>query len=280
MFYSDLSEQNFEKLSKIIHDTWGVKMPPSKKGMLQTRLAKRLRSLNFDTFDQYCQYLFSPEGARNEQIHLIDVVTTNKTDFFREPESFNYLVQKILPELVIDHGIGLRKKLMVWSAGCSTGEEPYTLAMVLSEFAHRCPGFAFDYSILATDISISVLEKAKAAIYKQELTEPIPPDMKRKYLLQSKDRSKKLARVVPELRAQVQFRCLNLMDEFKMREWMDIIFCRNVIIYFERDTQAELFLRFCEKLAPGGYLFLGHSESLNGLSLPLTPVVPTIYRKI
>ncbi len=279
MYGANLSDQDFDVLSDFIHSTWGLKMPRTKKVMLETRLAKRLSSLNLDTFQQYCDYLFSPQGIENEGIHMIDVVTTNKTEFFREPETFSYLVKHILPEMVLDRGIGVRKKLRVWSAGCSTGQEPYTLAMILNEFARKCPGLKFDFSILATDISLSVLEEAKTAIYKTDLTAPIPEEMKRKYLLRSKDRQKKLVRIAPELRDRVRFRCLNLMEEFQMREQMHMIFCRNVVIYFDRKTQEKLFQRFCDKLSPGGYVLTGHSETLSGLSLPLTMVASTVYRK-
>ena len=141
----------FRRLSEFIHASCGIKLPPAKKTMLEGRLRKRLRALGMTSFDRYCEYLFSSQGLRSEYIHMIDAVTTNKTDFFREPDHFDYLSQSVLPELVGLHGLGVRKTLNVWSAGCSTGEEPYTLAMVLSEFAEECPGFHF--SILATDIS-------------------------------------------------------------------------------------------------------------------------------
>jgi len=168
---------------------------------------------------------------------------------------------------------------MVWSAGCSSGEEPYTLAMVLSEFAAGCADF--DYRILATDICTQVLEKAQMAVYPEERIAPVPPLLKRKYLLRGKDTSSGLVRVVPELREKVRFCHLNLMaGDFGMRQPMDIIFCRNVIIYFDRPTQERLLNRLCAHLSPGGYLFMGHSETLSGLDVPLTSVYPTVYRKV
>ena len=180
-FKAALSEKDFKRLSKFIHSECGIKMPDSKKTMLESRLQKRLRRLRLTSFTEYCDYLFSPQGIENELVHMIDVVTTNKTDFFREPGHFDYLAQKALPELIALHGAGIRKNLMVWSAGCSTGEEPYTLAIVLSEFTERCPGFKFRYLILATDISTEVLEKAKHGIYEHERVDPLPPGMKKKY---------------------------------------------------------------------------------------------------
>ncbi|MBE0617407.1 MAG: methyltransferase domain-containing protein, partial [Proteobacteria bacterium] len=201
---------------------------------------------------------------------------TNKTDFFREPQHFEYLVRAALPELVRT-GAGLRRPVAVWSAGCSTGEEPYTLAMVLAEVAESLPGVR--YLILATDISTAVLHKAQQAVYEEERILPVAAPLRKKYLLRSRDRTRSLVRVAPELRQHVRFRMLNFMDgSFGLRESMDVIFCRNVMIYFDRETQEALLNRFCRHLAPGGYVFLGHSETINGLQVPLTQVAPTIYR--
>ena len=199
---------------------------------------------------------------------MINQVTTNKTDFFREPAHFDYLIGKTLPELTRS-----RKTVTIWSAGCSSGEEPYTLAMVVKEFG--C-GFL----ILATDISTKVLDKAKLAVYDDEQVSPIPDPFKKKYLLKSKDPKKNLYRVTPELRERVRFRRLNFMDgDFGFREPIDIIFCRNVIIYFDKPTQERLLNRFCEQLAQDGYVFMGHSEALLGMDVPLMAVAPTIYRR-
>ncbi len=280
-FTTSLSEQDFRRLSEFIQSECGIKMPQSKKVMLQSRLQKRIRYLGMNSLEDYCNYLFSPNGTENELVHMIDVVTTNKTDFYREPRHFEYLVQNALPELISKGSAGIGKDLMVWSAGCSTGEEPYTLAMVLSEFARRCPGFKLRYTILATDISTRVLEKAKLGIYEHEKVTPVPMDQKKKYLLRGKDKEKNLVRVSHELRSAVRFRRLNFLEgDFGMREPMDIIFCRNVIIYFDRSTQETLLNRFSEHLNPGGYVFLGHSETIHGLDVPLTQIAPTIYRKI
>jgi chemotaxis protein methyltransferase CheR len=170
------------------------------------------------------------------------------------------------------------RKLRVWSAGCSTGEEPYTLAMTLYEYAETVPGF--DFQILATDLSTRVLEKAKQAVYDDERVEPVPKLMKNKYLLRSKDRSSGKVRIVPELREKVRFRRLNFMDDdFGIHEPFDIIFCRNVVIYFDRPTQERLLNKFYANLTKDGFIFMGHSETLNGLDVPLVMVHPTVYRK-
>ncbi len=275
-----LSEGDFARLSRFIHDQCGIKMPAAKKVMLEARLQKRLRHLGMNSCNAYCNYLFSPEGAATELTHMIDVVTTNKTDFFREPGHFEFLVKTALPEIMVKQGVGIWKKLMIWSAGCSTGEEPYTLAMVISEFAERYPGFSFDCSILATDISTRVLEKAAAAVYEAERVLPVPEPLKKKYFLKSRDKKKELVRITPELRKMVRFRRLNFVEEeFGLREKMHIIFCRNVIIYFDRPTQERLINKFCNNLVPGGYVFMGHSETLHGMDIPLVQVIPTIYRK-
>jgi chemotaxis protein methyltransferase CheR len=173
----------------------------------------------------------------------------------------------------------MRRPLMVWSAACSSGEEPYTLAMILDEFSSRVKGF--HYMVLGTDISTKVLDMAKLGIYQEERVIPIPMELRRKYLMRSKDRSKNIVRIVPELRAQVKLRRLNFMDgDFGMREKMDIIFCRNVLIYFDRATQEKVVNRLCNHLNHGGYLFTGHSETLSGMDLPLKIVGNTVSRRL
>jgi chemotaxis protein methyltransferase CheR len=274
----NLSKQDFLKLSRVINETCGIKMPQEKKILLEARLRKRLRTLGMESFEEYSEFFFQQGDAAGELIHLIDVVTTNKTDFFREPQHFELLQQRLLPDLVHRHGLGIERPLRIWSAGCSTGEEPYTLAMVLNEFALQEPGFSF--VILATDISTRVLEKAELGIYNRERIEPVPAPLQRRYLLRSKDREANQVRIVPELRRQVNFRRLNFMDEdFAISESIDVIFCRNVLIYFDRETQERLIKRFCDRLRPGRYLFLGHSESINGMKLPLKSLAPSVYQK-
>lgn len=273
-----LTPKMFNQFGRFVTETLGIKMPASKRTMLQSRLQKRLRQLGLSSFEAYYDFVFSQEGREKELYNLLDIVTTNKTDFFREPRHYDVLTQKVLPSL-IHRGIGVRRPLKIWSAGCSTGAEPYTLTMVLSEFAQKADGLLFN--ILATDISTQVLEKAMTAIYDERDAAPIPTPIKKKYLLRSKDRSKPRIRIIPELRRLVQFRRLNLMDDdYGMNETMDIILCRNVIIYFDRDTQFTVLSRLCRCLKPQGYLFMGHSETLNGFNLPLRQVAATVYCKI
>lgn len=275
----DLTSREFQRLSGFIYDELGIKMPETKRSMLSGRLAKRLRALSLASFGGYCDFLFSAEGQEQEMVHLINAVTTNKTDFFREPSHFDYLVRQALPELRRSGLVGAGGKLRIWSAGCSTGEEPYTLAMVLAEVREQSPGFGFD--ILATDISSRVLDVARRAVYPLERIEPVPLVLRGKYLLKNRDRNNPLVRIAPELRSRISFGRLNFMDEtFGLREPVDIIFCRNVIIYFDKPTQERLMVKFCRYLKPGGYLFLGHSESLHGYHVPLDQVAPTVYRKL
>ncbi|WP_054029674.1 CheR family methyltransferase [Desulfatitalea tepidiphila] len=274
-----LTPQLFDALSRFITAELGIKMPPSKRTMLQSRLQKRLRRLRLDSFEAYHDYVFSDEGRDRELHHLLDAVTTNKTDFFREPRHFQVLTETTLPDLLNQTGAGLRRPLKLWSAGCSTGAEAYTLTMVLSEYAGQVQGFA--YQILATDISTRVLETGRQAIYEEREVEPVPMALKKKYLLRSKDRGRPRVRIIPDLRGRVKFQRLNLMDaDYGRTAEMDIIFCRNVIIYFDRPTQEAVLARLCRCLKPGGYLFMGHSETLNGFNLPLRQIATTVYRKL
>lgn len=274
-----MSDRDFCRLSEFIHNQCGIKMPPAKKTMLEGRLRKRLKALGIDSFDRYCEYLFNSRGAETEFVHMINVVTTNKTDFFREPDHFDYLMRRVLPELISLRGLGGSRRLNVWSAGCSTGEEPYTLAMVLSEFAETHPGFRF--SILATDISTAVLEKAAVGIYEHERVHPVPMTLRKKYLLKSKSKEREMVRIAPELRPLVHFERLNFMDtEYDIKEPIGVVFCRNVIIYFDRPTQEKILNRLSQHLITGGYLFVGHSETLHGMDLPLLQTATTVHRKL
>lgn len=276
---ASMSNALFTKLSEFIYSESGIKMPFSKKTMLEARLQKRLQAIGRSSFDEYCNYLFSPEGIATELIHMIDVVTTNKTDFFREAQHFDYLIEHALPTLINTRGAGIRRPFMIWSAACSSGEEPYSLAMILNEFSLRAQGFHF--TILGSDISTRMLDTARRAIYSEDKVAPIPTSLKHKYLMRSKSPGENLARIVPELRTLVKFRRLNFMEgDFGMREKMDVIFCRNVLIYFDRPTQEKVINRLCNHLHPGGYIFTGHSESINGLKVPLEQVANTVSRRI
>lgn len=273
-----MSDKEFLELSAIVNSETGIKMPPAKKSMLLSRLLKRIRILGLSSFAGYIEYLKTEKGQAEELLIFIDSVTTNKTDFLREPKHFEILTKKIVPELASRYGAGFKKKFRIWSAPCSTGEEPYTLAMFLNEFAAVNKGFSF--SILATDISTEVLKKAALAIYDHERIEVLDANMRRKYLLRGKGKYEDTVRIIPALRSQVHFKRVNFMDEqYDSEGPVDVIFCRNVLIYFERPIQEKVINRLCRCLVPGGYLFTGHSENLNGLNIPLIHIGSTVYRK-
>jgi len=203
-------------------------------------------------------------------------VTTNKTDFFREPGHFDFLVDRALPEVSRNES---GRPFLIWSAGCSTGEEPYTMAIVLSEYAQSHPGFRF--RILASDISTVVLGKAELGVYTSDVVAPVAAQLRRKYFMRSRQPGSERVRVVPELRRSIEFRRLNFMDaDYGIAEKADAIFCRNVIIYFDRPTQERILLKLANCLMPGGYMFVGHSETLHDMNLPLEPVAPALYRRI
>ena len=271
-----MSDETFTLFSDFIQEELGIKMSKNKQVMLQARLMKRLRALGIPTYEDYYEYLFSDEG--HELPFFVHQVTTNKTDFFREPAHFQYMYEHALPTLLKENSYSWRKPLRIWSSACSTGEEPYTLAMVLADYAEQT--LPINYNILATDISPTVLQTAAQGVYESSKVDPVPYNIKRKYLLRSKDKNKKLVRIVPEIRSKVKFRWANLKGHsFNIDKMMDIVFCRNVIIYFSRQTQEIVIGNLCKQLKIGGYLFMGHSETLSGFSLPLEQVATTIYRK-
>jgi len=276
---NELSDKYFNLFSRFIYDQCGIKLPQIKKTMLTVRLAKRLRAVKIRTFKEYYEYINSEDGRKNELANMIDVVTTNKTNFFREAKHFDVLVQKAIPDLFRTRPDIRYKTLNIWSAGCSTGEEPYTIAMVMDEYVNNHKSLS--YAILCSDISTRVLQKAAKGVYEDALLEGIPGHYLRKYMMRGKGKSKGKNRVVPELRNRLTFRRVNLNsgNDFGIRTRMDIIFCRNVIIYFDRETQIQLFKKYYRQLHPGGYLFIGHSETLHGINDRFIPVDASVYRK-
>lgn len=269
-----LSAKNFKRLAELIQGYSGIKMPSNKRTMLEGRLRRRMRVLGIYSLDAYCSHLFDEDGLEAEIVHLIDAVTTNKTEFFREPAHFRFLQDKALPALARSG----RKTIKVWSAACSTGAEPYTLAMVLEE--HRRAHREQDYSILCTDLCTQVLAQAVAGVFSHAMIEPVDMELRRRYVLRSKDARRGEVRIAPELRSRLSFARLNLMDErYPVDGDMDLIFCRNILIYFDKPTQAKVLSRLCDHLRPGGHLFLGHSESIVGIDLPVTQIANTVFQR-
>lgn len=272
-----LSPRNFQRLAAFIQDYCGIRVPPNKQVMIEGRLRRRVRALGFADIDAYCAFLFRDGGLEAEATDLVDVITTNKTEFFREASHFELLRQRVLPELAA-RGVGTRRPLKVWSAASSTGAEAYTLAMVISDFAAELRGFRT--SILATDICTDVLRAGVEAVYPEEMIEPVPLEMRQRYLLRSRDGARREIRLAPEIRRLVRFARLNLMDEhYPVATDMDLIFCKNVLIYFDKPTQQAVVRRLCRHLPPDGYLFLGYSETIAGFDLPLRQVATAMFRK-
>ena len=270
-----MTDRELKLFSEFIYAELGIKITQAKKTMLQARLQRRLRSLNMRSYGHYLEYLQSLKGLEVELPRMVDAVTTNTTSFFREPRHFEYLAQTILPQW---QKRNRNRAFTVWNAGCSSGEEPYTTAMTLMDYHERVS--PLNFGIVATDISTEILNKAARAVYEEEKIGAIPVELRRKYLMRSKDRARRMVRIVPELRQTVSFRRLNFMDDFQFREKMDLIFCRNVMIYFDKKTQHDLVQKFCNHLEPGGHLFIGHSESLAGTGLPLRQLAPAIYVRV
>jgi chemotaxis protein methyltransferase CheR len=269
-----MDDECFARLSSYVTREYGIKLPVSKRSMLESRLNKKVKSLGMDNYKQFLDHIFSEEEKQGDLLHVIDLITTNKTDFFREPEHFKFLTGTFLPQWSEQAG---RQAMNVWSAGCSSGEEPYTLVMVLEEFRRRNP--AFSYSLLASDVSIRMIQAAFKGVYTLDKIAAISNEMRRLYFLRSKTQPE-LVRVKPEYRKKIHYRRINFMDDGfgLIKHDYDIIFCRNVLIYFDKATQERVIRKFAEHLRPGGYLFLGHSESIMGMNVPFRQLRPTVYQ--
>ena len=272
-----ISTSDYARLRRLIYQETGITLGAGKRIMLEGRVRRRLKALSLNSYREYCGYLFSERGLGEELIHLIDAVTTNKTDFFREPRHFDHLIARALPDHLA--GSDVRRPFLLWSAGCSSGEEPYTLAMVLSEYGLTHSGVSF--RILATDVSTTVLDKAARGIYSADAVRPVPQPLRTRYLMRGRGSNAGHVRVVPELRRLIKFRRLNFMDSnYEIGGKFDAIFCRNVIIYFDRPPQQSILSKITAQLRSGGYLFMGHAETLHQLDLPVEPIAPALYRRI
>lgn len=270
-----IDKKDYDRLKGFIEKTCGIKMPETKVQMVEARLKKRLRDMRMKSFTQYLDFVFNETSGHNELLNMIDSLTTNTTSFFREPTHFNILLSQILP----DYTSGLIPcTLRFWSAGCSTGEEPYTIAMVMSDYIDRQRGVRF--LIEATDLSTRVLKKAKCGIYAEDKVEGLTYELKRRFFMRSKDRDRAEIRVKSEIRQLVRFKRMNFMDNhYYFDEPFDFIFFRNVMIYFDKNTQESILTKMLKQLKTGGFLFIGHSETLNAMNLPIEQFAPTVYRK-
>ncbi len=267
-----MTDQEFKKLQKIIYDSAGIDIKESKRYLLINRLSKRLRNLGLQNFSQYIAYLESGEKRKQEIVEFIDAVTTNKTEFFREFNHFQFFKDKVLPELTSTKSSGM---IRIWSAACSSGEEPYSISIFLSELLANKPNFRFE--ILASDISETILRSAVEGVYDESKVKPVSPDQLRKYFL----KGDKFYKVRPEVAQKVNFKKINLKLDFQRSlSNFDVIFCRNVLIYFNHEMQNQIINKCWHVLKPGGYLFLGHSETLFGSQTAFKYIAPSIYRKV
>ncbi|WP_312490870.1 protein-glutamate O-methyltransferase CheR [Sphingomonas sp.] len=270
-----LQRSDFDRIAAYVYRECGIRLPPVKLTMIEGRLRRRVRAHGHSSLSDYCGWLFDADNLATEREHLLNAVTTNKTDFFREPKHFDYLVGTVLPQLR-EAGAG---RLRVWSAACSTGAEPYTLAMLLDAYArdHRGP----EFGILATDIDSEVLRIARRGVFPAAMLDPVPAGLRARYAMRANDPRRSEMRIVPALRAAIGFAQMNLMDaRYPVGDPMDIIFCRNVLIYFDKPTQEKVVRRLADCLRPGGLMFLGHSESITGFDLPLKPVANTVFQRV
>lgn len=274
-----LSAIDYQRIASMISTEVGIKLPPTKRLMVEGRLRKRVRALGFGGFDAYCAYLFKQDGLANERPYLINAVTTNKTDFFREPEHFTYLEQQMVPRLLADRKGERTPLLKIWSAASSTGAEAYTLAMVLHDQMLQRNDFRF--AILGTDISTAVLAQGHRAVYPADMIAPVPPEKQGRYVMHARRPGARTdVRMAPELRRHVRFARLNLMDRtYPFDRDVDVIFLRNVLIYFDKKDQEAVIGRLIDHLRPGGYLVLGHSESMIGTSIVMRQVAPAVFQK-
>jgi chemotaxis protein methyltransferase CheR len=264
-----LTEGEFEQIRRLAHEKFGLDLKPGKQALVAARLGKKLRNSEFRTFQDYYRYV-ERDSTGEALIAMIDALTTNYTSFGREPAHFEFLTSTVWP--------ALRRsgRTNIWSAACSTGEEPYSIIMALMETPQ--PPLPASLRVLATDISTRVLETARLAIYSADRVRVLPQQQVRKYFLKGEGRWEGSFRVKPHFRSLVEFSRFNLIHDPPPRERFDVIFCRNVMIYFDKETQARVVNRLTASLEPGGYLFIGHSESLTGLDHCLTYVCPAVYR--
>lgn len=266
-------DQHFQFLRERAGALAGISLSNAKRELVYGRIARRIRALRLTGFDAYCHLL--EKHPEQELGYFINAITTNLTSFFREDHHFDFLTETLVPHWLRNRGA--RPRIRIWSAGCSTGEEPYSIAMTLKE---SLPASAVrDTSILATDIDTNVLEHGATGVYDFERVQHMEASRLKRFFKRGRGPNENKVRVSPELQQMIEFRHLNLMAAWPVQGPFDLIFCRNVVIYFDKPTQRRLFQRFAEILAPDGYLIIGHSESLYSVSTDFELVGRTIYRK-
>lgn len=263
---------DFEFIINLVYERCRVRLHEGKHQLIRARLGKRMRALGIATLGEYCDLLRRNEGAA-ELTHMVDALTTNFTNFLREKDHFEFMIQTALPELLAE-----RKQFKIWSAACATGEEPFTISFFLAD--RYPPELGWDWQVLASDISTKALGHARRAIYAQERLSTLPPGWWPRFFQKGHGQWEGHYRVKPHITTRVDFQQLNLLGPYNFSDQFPVIFCRNVMIYFDRPTQEQLVRQLARHLPPKGYLLIGHSESLNGLQLPLRCVRPSIYQKL
>jgi chemotaxis protein methyltransferase CheR len=271
-----LTDKEFLTISEMVYQHCGIRLDDEKKELVRSRLSKRLRLLGYESYSDYMEFVRQQPGGEEFSL-LIDAISTNFTSFFRERQHFDFLEKQLLPGILESKAKKGDYRLRAWCAGCSSGEELYTMAITILDTIGD--NLRWDVKILATDISTRMLEAAKRGVYEQKKIEPLSPAQKQKYLTVSRSQGEKLYEVKPEVKKMTIVRYLNFMEAWPIQTSLDFIFCRNVMIYFDRVTQANLVNRFWELLEPGGILFTGHSESLTGIKHSFKYIEPAVYQK-
>jgi chemotaxis protein methyltransferase CheR len=267
----EFTDKNFRFIVKFIADHAGIVMSDAKRDLVYGRLVRRLRACKLTSFSEYCTLIES--GDTEEVENCVNALTTNLTSFFREQHHFDFLQKELLPALIKNKK---SKEIKIWSAGCSTGEEPYSIAMAVSEVLPA----NWDIRILASDLDTNVVATAQQGVYSRERVDGMSQSRLKRWFRQGKGPKEGMVRVVPELRELVRFRQLNLLDKWPMKGSFDIVFCRNVVIYFDKSTQQVLFDRFAQQMEPDAHLFIGHSETLYKVTDRFALLGNTIYNRI
>ncbi|MEX6506169.1 protein-glutamate O-methyltransferase CheR [Jiella sp. M17.18] len=277
--HDHLPAADFERISALVGETVGIRLTPQKRLMVESRLRKRFRQIGENSFSAYCRHLFDEGGLEAEMVHLIDAITTNKTDFFREPEHLALMERQMVPEL-LQRRREERPVLKVWSAASSNGAEAYSIAMILQGMIDD--GRSFRYAVLGTDISTSVLHTARQAIYPAEAIAPVPKRLAERYVLRGRSPERgDQVRIAPAVRRRVLFERMNLMDAtYPYDRDVDIVFLRNVLIYFDKPDQDAVIDRLLGHLRPGGFLIVGHSESMIVRDGPVRQIGASVFQKL
>ncbi len=280
-FEIEMTERERIEISSLIETHFGIKMPPIKKVLLTSRLSKRLHALGLKSYNEYYKYITEEKGDREEFHIFADLVSTHETSFFREPQHFEFLYKTALPQVIESRGTGAKNQLRVLSCACSTGEEAYTISVTIEEFIRNNELKYFTYRITGTDISKNVVDVAARGVYHESRIFNVPHEYKQRYFMKGKGSKSELVRVIPRMRSSAEFYYMNLMEEtYPFTDTFDIIFFRNAMIYFDRENQEKILKRLSSYMNKGGFLMIGHSETMSGYNLPLRCVATAVYRRL